>query len=233
MSTVRMARYLVHEIKNKFEENFDKAYPEKEIPTSVGDKLYQELMGNKIPKVKDVLEEQFGQQLDISDFFIKTSTLKLEVPIYIKERNWDSTNSKYIYTDELDEKHRVYVNLSNEKLVPRDAAGYRDDPVTFKLTGDENIPIKDIIKFVQYESKREAKRDEDSQKVVNTIEQFTTLNQALKAWPALTKLCPPEKISKVHEKQQRKRKEAENRAKIQPIEQSINQTILTASLLED
>ena len=81
-------------------------------------------------KVKDVLEEQFGQQLDISDFFIKTSTLKLEVPIYIKERNWDSTNSKYIYTDELDEKHRVYVNLSNEKLVPRDAAGYRDDPVT-------------------------------------------------------------------------------------------------------
>ena len=70
----------------------------------------------------------------------------------------------------------------------------------------------------------------DSKKAV---EQFTTLNQALKAWPALAKLCPPEKISKVHEKQQRKRKEAENRAKIIPIENEINQTILTASLLED
>ena len=34
MSTVRMARYLVHEIKDKFEENFNKAYPEKEIPTT-------------------------------------------------------------------------------------------------------------------------------------------------------------------------------------------------------
>ena len=33
-----------------------------------------------------------------------------------------------------------------------------------------------------------------TEKVVTALEQFTTLNQALKAWPALAKLCPPEKI---------------------------------------
>ena len=233
MSTVRMARYLVHEIKSKFEENFDKAYPEKEIPTTVGDKLYKELIGNKLPKVKDVLEEQFGKQITISDLFIKTSWLKLEIPVYLKERHWNSDKNEYEYADELDEDHHVSVNLSNEKLFPRDASGYRDDPVVMKMMGNENIYIQDVVKFVQYESKREAKREEDSQKVVKAVEQFTTLNQALKAWPALAKLCPPEKISKVYEKQQRKRKEAENRAKIIPIENEINQTILTASLLED
>ena len=233
MSTVRMARYLVHEIRNKFEENFDKAYPEREIPTTTGDKLYQELIGNKLPKVKDVLAEQFGDQIKISDMFIKTSWMKLEVPVYLKEKHWNTEKQVYEFIEELDEDHYIAVNLSNEKLFPRDAKGYRDDPVVIKMTGNENVHIQDVVKFVQYESKREAKREEDSQKVVKAVEQFTTLNQALKAWPALAKLCPPEKISKVHEKQQRKRKEAENRAKIEPIENEINQTILTASLLED
>ena len=233
MSTVRMARYLVHEIKDKFEENFNKAYPEKEIPTTVGDKLYQELIGNKLPKVKDVLEEQFGEQLTISDLFIKTSYIRIKAPVYLKERQWNSDKNEYEYLDELDEEHKILINLSNEKLFPRDPKGYRDDPVIIKMAGDENVHIQDVIKFVQYESKRVAKKEEDCQKVVKAVEQFTTLNQALKAWPALAKLCPPEKISKVHEKQQRKRKEAENRAKIEPIENEINQTILTASLLED
>ena len=233
MSTVRMARYLVHEIKRNFEKNFDKAYPKKEVPTSIGDKLYQELIGNKIPKVKDVLEEQFGEQLKVSDFFIKSSSMRIEAPVYLKERNWNSDESKYIYEEELDEDHRMWVELSNEKMLPRDATGYRDEPITLKLQGNENIYVQDIIKFAQYENHREVKKEKDSNKVVEAVEQFTTLNQALKAWPALSKLCPPEKISKVHEKQQRKRKEAENRAKIEPIEQGLNQTILTASLMED
>ena len=101
------------------------------------------------------------------------------------------------------------------------------------LACQENIYIKDAIKFEQYENERDLKRDLDTDKVEKAVKQFTTLNQALKAWPALAKLCPPEKVSKVHEKQQRKRKEAQNRAKIEPIEQELNQTILTASLLED
>ena len=159
--------------------------------------------------------------------------MKIEAPVYLKQRNWDSDNKNYVYEEELDEDHRMWVELSNEKILPRDATGYRDEPVTLKLQGDENIYIQDIIKFAQYENHREAKKHTDSDKVVTAVEQFTTLNQALKAWPALSKLCPPEKISKVHEKQQRKRKEAENRAKIEPIEQGLNQTILTASLMED
>ena len=162
MSTVRMARYLVHEIRRRFEENFDKAYPEKEIPTTVGDKLYQELIGNKLPKVKDVLEEQFGEQITVSDLFIKTSWLKLKVPVYLKERHWNTEKQVYEYTDELNEEHRVSVNLSNEKLFPRDPKGYRDDPAVMKMTGNENVHIQDVIKFVQYESKREAKREEEN-----------------------------------------------------------------------
>jgi len=232
MSTVRMARYLVYEIRDRFEQNFDKAYPEKEIPTTVGDKLYECLMGVKLPRLQKVMEEEFGDQVDMDKFFIKASYLSIEAPVYRESRNWSSDKQEYEIEGEI-EKHRFSVPLSTEMLMPNDASRYSDSPITFKLTGQENIHIKDAIKFVEYENKRDMKRRKDTAQVEKTVKQFTTLNQALKAWPALAKLCPPEKVSKVHEKQQRKRKEAQNRAKIEPIEQELNQTILTASLLED
>ena len=92
---------------------------------------------------------------------------------------------------------------------------------------------KKIISVEQRETKRLAKRAADIHKVDAALDNFTTLNQALKAWPALTKLVSQDKISKVHEKQQRKRKEQQQRSKIEPIEQGLNQTILTAALLGD
>ena len=64
---------------------------------------------------------------------------------------------------------------------------------------------------------------------------FTTLNQALKAWPALSKLVEPEKLAKVHEKQQRKRKQEQQKQMADEVvlDNELNKTILTASLIGD
>lgn len=46
----------------------------------------------------------------------------------------------------------------------------------------------------------ESEREEFKNGVINAIQQFSTVNQALKSWPALENLLPPAVLSKVREK---------------------------------
>ena len=142
------------------------------------------------------------------------------------------------FDDNYDE---IEVPLSSQSLMFCQRGGYYDTPAAIHVDELTNADIPDaakeyiekIKKNHQNESYRYAKKYIDSEKVDETLLQFTTLNQALKAWPALSKLVPQDKISKVHEKQQRKRKEQQQRSKVKPVEQNLNKTILTASLLGD
>jgi hypothetical protein len=68
-------------------------------------------------------------------------------------------------------------------------------------------------------------------KVRETISSFTTLNQALRAWPALKDLVDQDKIDKVYEKVERKAKQQQERESIEIHEQELNSVLLTASLL--
>jgi hypothetical protein len=70
-------------------------------------------------------------------------------------------------------------------------------------------------------------------KVRETISSFTTLNQALRAWPALKDLVDQDKIDKVYEKVGRKAKQQQERESIEIHEQELNSVLLTASLLGD
>ena len=99
----------------------------------------------------------------------------------------------------------------------------------------ENKDLNYLCECVEYNYKIRALREESKDKVNELLCKFTTLNQALKAWPALSKLVEPEKIAKVHEKQQRKRKQEQQKeiADQVVLDNDLNKTILTASLIGD
>jgi pyrroloquinoline quinone (PQQ) biosynthesis protein C len=70
----------------------------------------------------------------------------------------------------------------------------------------------------------------------STLREFTTLNQALKAWPALSKVVQeawPEKMVTVHKKTERRAQEKKNKEMMDGVAQDLNTVILGGSLLED
>ena len=73
-------------------------------------------------------------------------------------------------------------------------------------------------------------------KFTDTLREFTTLNQALKAWPALSKVVQeawPEKMVTVHKKTERRAQEKKNKEMMEGVAQELNTVILGGSLLED
>jgi|5_EtaG_2_1085323.scaffolds.fasta_scaffold00886_13 hypothetical protein len=67
------------------------------------------------------------------------------------------------------------------------------------------------------------------------LEKFTTLNQALKAWDGIRNLVDSDRLAKVNEKVYRKRKQQKQKQAVDTTmdDVGINDTLLTASLLED
>ena len=245
MATVRMADYLKRDITTKFKKLYNKSNPKLEHSTYVGDKLYDLLLGAKTEEFKEQVSNTFGAYVNPEKFFLKSNKLpvSLSMLIYKDVRDFDDIQHKYVIKveKEFEDEREIDLPLSGEYLQLVDlSTSWTTQAVTMKLDNYEEkekqlfqLYTKKIISVEQRETKRLAKRAADVHKVEQALEQFTTLNQALKAWPALTKLVDQDKISKVHEKQQRKRKEQQQRSKIKPIEQGLNQTILTASLLGD
>jgi len=245
MATVRMADYLKRDITTKFKKLYNKSNPKLEHSTYVGDKLYDLLLGAKTEEFKEQVSNTFGAYVNPEKFFLKSNKLpvSLSMLIYKDVRDFDDIQNKYVVKveEEFEDEREIDLPLSGEYLQLVDlSTSWTTQAVTMKLDNYEEkekqlfqLYTKKIISVEQRETKRLAKRAADVHKVEQALEQFTTLNQALKAWPALTKLVDQDKISKVHEKQQRKRKEQQQRSKIKPIEQGLNQTILTASLLGD
>jgi len=240
-----MADYLKRDITTKFKKLYNKSNPKLEHSTYVGDKLYDLLLGAKTEEFKEQVSNTFGAYVNPEKFFLKSNKLpvSLSMLIYKDVRDFDDIQHKYVVKveEEFEDEREIDLPLSGEYLQLVDlSTSWTTQAVTMKLDNYEEkeeqlfqLYTKKIISVEQRETKRLAKRAADVHKVEQALEQFTTLNQALKAWPALTKLVDQDKISKVHEKQQRKRKEQQQRSKIKPIEQGLNQTILTASLLGD
>ena len=242
MATVRMADYLRHNIVKKFKQLYDKSNPPIEQQPYHGDKLYETLISGKVQKLSQQVEESFGDLIDTNDLLMETDQLKLQtnIMVYDYEREFDGVKNMNVYSivERFKEDEVIEVPLSSSVNMFAKRDRYYSEIVCINADS-ENIHdaakeyIEKIKKNHQNESYRYAKKYIDSEKVDETLLQFTTLNQALKAWPALSKLVPQDKISKVHEKQQRKRKEQQQRSKVAPVEQNLNKTILTASLLGD
>ena len=239
MSTVRMSDYLKRDIVRSFSESHKKSKPEMDLDSSRGDEIYNTYIGPKVNQAKDAVQEALGDILDAEEMFGKASELKVQVPITRSSCNWNSDEQKYEIESALIEDYSLNVPLSTERLVPKghDSGSYssysKEITYTFDRYADKQLNY--LCEIVEYNSKLGAQRDLAERNVEELLNKFTTLNQALKAWPALEKLVEPEKIAKVHEKQQRKRKQAiqKEMADQVVIDNDLNKTILTASLIGD
>jgi len=238
MSTVRMSDYLRRDIVRKFEDSHKKSKPDLELDTTKGNTIYNRYIGSNIEQAKKDLRNSLGNILDTDQIFSKSNTLTCSVPLTVTttERALDGT---YQSVTNLEEEHRLTIPLSSERIVPMgiNQNGYSAyaREVVFNFDRHEDTDLNYLCECVEYNYKIKAQRAIAGSKVNQLLLKFTTLNQALKAWPALSKLVEPEKLAKVHEKQERKRMQniQKEMADKVVVENDLNKTILSAALIGD
>ena len=234
MSTVRMSDYLILEIINAFENSYDKAHSPLEVETKYGDKIYNTYIGPNIESLLAAAESSFGNLFNAQTMFGKSFNIQACGPVTTSAVVNDTFNKNSVETT-LQEDFIFSISLSTERLVPKRVENYHVEDVRFHFDRYEDKNVNYVCEAIEYNSKLKAKKSLSSREVKALLQKFTTLNQALKAWPALSKLVTSEKLAKVHEKQQRKRNQElqKEMADEVVVDHELNKTILTGALIED
>ena len=241
MSTVRMSDQLQRDITRKAEDMYDKAHPYQDFPEYLGNKIYTKYL-------KDDLENVSSHVLSNIPYEISNRKLKMAevtdlniTSNYCIHKNASDDPEDYDGEPEFGE-HRFMLKVIGGYQVLKmfnTGSNYNNDELQLDLVinTDNAVPdcelIAELYKIRRENDLRANERNNYRRTVSNTIESFTTLNQALKAWPALKDLVAQDKIDKVYEKVERKAKQQQQREAIEVQEQALNSVILTASLLGD
>jgi len=251
MSTVRMSDQLQNDIASKAENIYVRANPDREFSLNIGNKLYDKYLKTKLESMQTFLLAKENASV-LEPAFLKSKGIyeidtTLEYTVAEERTDYDGNDVPELVHKKI--HYRLPTsNLSMIALLTSDPDSYRDDVrVNFKLDisgSDSNgiltiedvvldCPlIKEVFNTHHYNDKLYDGKRAYKQTVRETIANFSTLNQALKAWPALKDLVPQDKIDKVYEKVERNVKVRLQREAIEVQEQALNSVILTASLLD-
>ena len=240
MSTVRMSDQLQRDITRKAEDMYDKAHPHQEFPEYLGNKIYKKYLKDDLENISshvlsnmpDEMSNRKLRMAEVTDLFVTSN--------YCIHKNASDNPQDYDGEPEFGEyRFNLKVVGGYEVLkMFNTGSSYSDDlQLDLVINTDKAVPdcelIAQLFKIRRENDLRANERNNYRRTVSDTIESFTTLNQALKAWPALKDLVSQDKIDKVYEKVERKAKQQQQREAIEVQEQALNSVILTASLLGD
>lgn len=241
MSTVRMSDQLQRDITRKAEDMYDKAHPYQEFPEYLGNKIYTKYLKDDLENVSSHVLSNMPNEISNRKLKMAEVTDLSITSNYCIHKNATDDPQDYDGEPEFGE-HRFMIKVIGGYQVLKmfnTGSNYNNDELQLDLVinTDNAVPdcelIAELYKIRRENDLRANERNNYRRTVSNTIESFTTLNQALKAWPALKDLVAQDKIDKVYEKVERKAKQQQQREAIEVQEQALNSVILTASLLGD
>jgi len=241
MSTVRMSDQLQRDITRKAEDMYDRAHPYQEFPEYLGNKIYTKYLKDDLENVSSHVLSNMPNEISNRKLKMAEVTDLSITSNYCIHKNATDDPEDYNGEPEFGE-HRFMIKVIGGYQVLKmfnTGSNYNNDELQLDLVinTDNAVPdcelIAELYKIRRENDLRANERNNYRRTVSNTIESFTTLNQALKAWPALKDLVSQDKIDKVYEKVERKAKQQQQREAIEVQEQALNSVILTASLLGD
>ena len=241
MSTVRMSDQLQRDITRKAEDMYDRAHPYQEFPEYLGNKIYTKYLKDDLENVSSHVLSNMPNEISNRKLKMAEVTDLSITSNYCIHKNATDDPEDYDGEPEFGE-HRFMIKVIGGYQVLKmfnTGSNYNNDELQLDLVinTDNAVPdcelIAELYKIRRENDLRANERNNYRRTVSNTIGSFTTLNQALKAWPALKDLVAQDKIDKVYEKVERKAKQQQQREAIEIQEQALNSVILTASLLGD
>ena len=215
MATVRMSDRLLREIRTKAKQKYQVVNPEKEYP--LADTFFSE---NVQPKL-DKLMQQFSETLDNMVHYTIKNVENLNINVDVPTD--DPTRPV---------KTETYAcKFSSERKIPSFMAHSW-------YSAEVNLPFEhefaqNLYSISQYNTKRKEQENTYVGKIEEVCKEFSTLNQAIKAWPALKDLVPQDSVQKLYEKVNRKAKQQQQRDFIVEQEQELNEVLLESKLLEE
>jgi len=215
MATVRMSDRLLRDIRQNAKEKYQVVNPEKEYP--LADTFYSENISPKLDKLLQQFSETLNNMVNYTMKSVEQINFNVDVP--------SDDPARPVKTE-------TYVcRFSSQRNIPSFMS-------SSWYSGEINLPFEHEFAQQLYSiSEYNKKRKEQEQTYVNKIEsvcqEFSTLNQAMKAWPALKDLVPAEKVQKLYEKVNRKAKQQQQRNFIVEQEQELNEVLLESKLLEE
>ena len=235
MATVRMSDELVNRLTDQYRKDYDKTSPNQEVPSSVGDTIYKHTMEIGVQKFRKLMDEVPSVKTNEveNNFFTKNSTMHVKVNAFEYSIDDDENTIKEAVVADED------IPLSTERT--QFGMGYSSTVTLNLYDGDETNPdlaeaVNKVSEVSSFNRLNAFNKKEKEHKFRSTLREFTTLNQALKAWPALSKVVQeawPEKMVTVHKKTERRAQEKKNKEMMDGVAQDLNTVILGGSLLED
>ena len=235
MATVRMSDELVNRLTDQYRKDYDKTSPNQEVPSSVGDTIYKHTMEIGVQKFRKLMDEVPSVKTNEveNNFFTKDSTMSVKVNAFEYSIDDDENTIKEAVVADED------IPLSTERT--QFGMGYSSTVTLNLYDGDETNPdlaeaVHKVSEVSSFNRLNAFNKKEKEHKFRSTLREFTTLNQALKAWPALSKVVQeawPEKMVTVHKKTERRAQEKKNKEMMDGVAQDLNTVILGGSLLED
>jgi len=215
MATVRMSDRLLREIRHNAKEKYRIVNPEKDFPAP--DTFYNE---NIVPKL-DKLLQQFSETLDNMVNYTMKSVENLNVNVDVPSDDPDRPIKTETYS----------CKFLTERQIPSFMS-------SSWYSGEINLPFEhefaqQLYSISEYNKKRKEQEHTYVNKIEDVCKEFSTLNQAMKAWPALKDLVPTDKVQKLYEKVNRKAKQQQQRDFIVEQEQELNEVLLESKLLEE
>jgi hypothetical protein len=237
MATVRMSDELVNRLTAQYKQDYDKTSPNQEVPSSVGDTIYKHTMEVGVEKFRKLMDEVPSVNTNEveNNFFNKDSNMNVKVNAFEYSLDDDGHTIKdAVVVDEI-------IPLSTERT--QFGMGYSSTVTLNLYKEDQSVTDPDLAEAVNKVSEVASfnrlnyfNKQSKEHKFRSTLREFTTLNQALKAWPALSKVVQeawPEKMVTVHKKTERRAQEKKNKEMMDGVAQDLNTVILGGSLLED
>jgi len=224
MATVRMSQRLIDDMVSNASRKFEKQNPKKEFPATAGDKIVDEFkLVDKCLSTKKHVEETWGGMVKVPTSTVSSICIKGSLPE-------QDENGEYRNSYDCDKSY--VLDLSTPLEIP-EMLGPRYGTFDLKVGHTNEIFIQCYA--IDQENTRITERQyEFRNDLRNTLRQFTTLNQALKASDgAYGKLVPQESMTRVMEKDDRTRRAAELAEIAQKDISTLQEVLLTDSLLGD
>ena len=234
MSTVRMSDQLQRDITRKAEDMYDRAHPYQEFPEYLGNKIYTKYLKDDLENVSSHVLSNMPNEISNRKLKMAEVTDLSITSNYCIHKNATDDPEDYDGEPEFGE-HRFMIKVIGGYQVLKmfnTGSNYNNDELQLDLVinTDNAVPdcelIAELYKIRRENDLRANERNNYRRTVSNTIESFTTLNQALKAWPALKDLVAQDKIDKVYEKVERKAKQQQQREAIEVQEQALNLSLI-------
>ena len=217
MSTVRMSMRLMDEIKQAAQRKFDRTNPKTPYPETLADEIYDDLLAGKLDKVSKVVEKELNGVVKF-----KTKECKNLKMTSIK---------KDVHGDNV--KETFSLMFTSARTVPKFVVDNSWDPEVAVFVDNNYKAFKTCEKIKESNRQLSTRRTEFLSNISDTLDKFTTLNQCLKAFPAIKDLVDHDYIEKVNKKDERKAKQQQLQQEVETNLSELKEVLFEDKLLGD